>query len=158
MSDEVLAEVSASAPRRWLGIVMLAFMGGLLIYVAFSTPPALEWQLFLLGVGIAALLLAERMRRATSGVIELTETEIRTSEGETIVAVAEIEKVERGMFAFKPSNGFIIRTKSKGTRRWEPGLWWRIGRRVGVGGVTPGRQTKYMSEVIAALMVNRQAD
>jgi hypothetical protein len=91
-------------------------------------------------------------------VIELTETEIRTSEGETIVAVADIEKVERGMFAFKPSNGFIIRTKSKGTRRWEPGLWWRIGRRVGVGGVTPGRQTKYMSEVIAALMVNRQAD
>lgn len=158
MSDEVLAEVSASAPRRWLGVGMLAFMGGLLIYVTFSTPPALEWQVFLLAVGIAALLLAERMRRATSGVIELTATELRTAEGETIVAVADIEKVERGMFAFKPSNGFIIRAKSKATRRWEPGIWWRVGRRIGVGGVTPGRQTKYMSEVIAAMMAEREAD
>lgn len=158
MSDEVLAEVRASEPRRWFGIVMLAFMGGLLLYVSFATPPAFEWQLFLIGVGIASLLLAERMRRSTAGVIELTATELRTADGETIATVADIERVERGMFAFKPSNGFVIRTRTRGSRRWEPGLWWRIGRRIGVGGVTPGRQTKFMSEVIAALMADRQAD
>ena len=41
MSDEVLATAEASAARRWLGIGMLAAIGGLVIYVAFSSPPSL---------------------------------------------------------------------------------------------------------------------
>lgn len=155
MSDEVLATVSASPPRRWLGVGMLAFMGGLLIYVALSTQPAFGWQLFLLGVGIGALLMADRLRRATSMTLELTAQELRTSGGETIVRIDNIKSLDRGMFAFKPSNGFVIRTLQGDSRRWESGLWWRIGRRIGVGGVTPGHQTKNMAEIIAAMIAQR---
>lgn len=158
MSDEVLATVGASAPRRWLGVGMLALMGGLLIYIAISTAPGFEWQLFLLGAGIAALLMAERLRRATSMILELTTEELRASDGETIVKISDIESLDRGMFAFKPSNGFVIRTRTSGSRRWESGLWWRIGRRVGVGGVTPVHQTKKMVEIIAAMLAQRDKD
>jgi hypothetical protein len=49
----------------------------------------------------------------------------------------------------KPSNGFTVVMETKQPRAWAPGLWWRVGRRVGVGGVTGASQTKFMAEQIA---------
>lgn len=89
--------------------------------------------------------------------IELTPTELRDGDGTVIARVADIEALDRGVFAFKPSNGFLLRTAA-GTQDgnvWRPGLWWRIGRRVGIGGMTPGSQTKFMSEIISAMMASR---
>ena len=154
--DEVLATISASQPRRWLGVSALMGLGALLIYIAFAQPPALGWQAFLLVLGGLALWAGERMRSATENAIELTREELRDSTGRVIARVADIENVDRGFFAFKPSNGFLIRTRTAaGPRAWFPGLWWRIGRQIGVGGVTPGSQTKFASEVLAALMAER---
>jgi hypothetical protein len=45
----------------------------------------------------------------------------------------------------------IAKTRGAG-RRWQPGLWWRLGKRVGVGGVAPGHQTKAMAQIIEALL------
>jgi len=69
--------------------------------------------------------------------------------------VADIERVDRGVFAFKPSNGFLVRTREPSARAWRPGLWWRFGRRIGVGGVTSANQTKAMSEILAAMLAER---
>ena len=157
MDTEILASVEASPIRRWMGVTMLVGLGGLVIYVALASPPALEWQIFLIVLGVLALWMADRMRRATEHRIELTETELRSSEGMRIALVADIETMDRGVFAFKPSNGFLVKTRTPGLRTWRPGLWWRIGRRVGVGGVTPGAQTKTMSEILAALVAQRDA-
>jgi hypothetical protein len=44
----------------------------------------------------------------------------------------------------------MIRLKTPASRVWAPGLWWRFGKRVGVGGVTPAGQGKAMADVIAA--------
>jgi hypothetical protein len=158
MQDEVLAVIEASAVRRWMGVIMLAGLGGLVIYVAFATPPRLGWQVFLIVVGALALWMADKMRRATEHRIELTETEVRSSDGQVIAMVANIEKIDRGVFALKPSNGFMVRTTSSQSRAWRPGLWWRLGRRIGVGGVTSASQTKTMSEILAALLVQRGQD
>jgi len=155
MENEVLATVKASAVRRWIGIGTLGILGFLLIYVAFAQPPAFTWQLFLLCVGALALWMADKMRRATERVIELTETELRDSSGAVLAQIGDIESVDRGFFAFKPSHGFLIKMKSPGTRAWLPGLWWRVGRRIGVGGVTPGSQTRFMSEMLAAILAQR---
>lgn len=157
MNDEILAVVEASTPRRWMGVVMLAGLGGLIIYVALATPPEPVWQVFLIVVGVLALWMAERMRRATEQRIELTETELRSSDGKVIAQVGDIEKIDRGVFALKPSNGFMLRTRAPGARAWRPGLWWRIGRRVGVGGVTSAGQTKAMSEVLSILVAKRES-
>lgn len=155
MSDEVLATAEASAARRWLGIGMLAAIGGLVIYVAFSSPPSLGWQVFLVAMGVGALWMAVRMRRATESQIVLTEQGLHDASGIEIARVEDIVSLDRGFFAFKPSNGFMIRTRSAAGRVWRPGLWWRMGRRIGVGGVVPGYQAKNMAEILAAMLAMR---
>jgi hypothetical protein len=155
MTGEVLLTVEASGLRRVMGVSMLAVIGVTLLFVALSTPPSIGWLLFLLAVGVGALWLSVRMWQATSHKIELTEEELRCSDGTVIARVADIETIDRGFFAFKPSNGFLIRTATPGTRVWLPGLWWRAGRRIGVGGVTPASQSKAMSEILAAMIAQR---
>lgn len=156
MTDQARARIQASTPRRWLGVGMLMFLGGFLIYVAFATPPDLPWQVFLLVTGGAALWLGDRMRRATDGWIELTEDAIIDHAGDVIARLDDIEKVERGMLAFKPSNGFMMKTRTRAPNRWEPGLWWRFGHRIGVGGVTPASQSKLMADLISAYLVEQE--
>ncbi|WP_050931577.1 hypothetical protein [Aestuariivita boseongensis] len=155
MADPFQPRIAASQPRRWLGVGMLVFLGGLLIYVAFTTPPDPAWQVFLLVMGGASLWLGDKMRRATDGWIELTDEGLVTQSGEVIARMDDIEKVERGMLAFKPSNGFMLKTKTPAANRWEPGLWWRTGRRIGVGGVTPASQSKVMADLISARLIER---
>ncbi len=156
MQDEILATVQASEIRRWMGVCMLVAVGALVIYVAMAVPPEPLWQVFLLVVGGAALWLAQRVWSATSDRIELTRTQLRTGSGTILFEVSEAESVDRGVFAFKPSNGFLVTTRARAGRVWAPGLWWRIGRRVGVGGMTSAAETKFMSEMLSALLAERQ--
>jgi hypothetical protein len=37
-------------------------------------------------------------------------------------------------------------------------MWWRFGTCVGVGGMTPGPQTKFMAETILAMITKRDLD
>jgi len=153
MQDEIVTTIKASGPRRAFGLAVLAFLGVFLIYMALGFPSGdLRWQAFLLVFGGAALWLAGKMWRATGTVIELTNAELRCNDGTVIARVDQIKSVDRGTFAFKPSNGFMLRLNEKAPRVWYPGLWWRLGRRVGIGGVTSAAQTKAMAEIIAAMI------
>ncbi|WP_187429595.1 hypothetical protein ROLI_025020 [Roseobacter fucihabitans] len=152
---EILATVAASAGRRFLGIGMLGFLGVLVIYVAFMSPPSIGWRVFLIALGVISLMMADAMRRSTGHRLELTRDELRDSGGIVIARMDNIISIDRGTFAFKPSNGFLLRLDQPDARKWRPGLWWRVGRRVGIGGMTPGRQTKYMSEIIAVMLAER---
>ncbi len=152
---EILAFAQASPGRRILGMGSLGFLGVLLIYIALTSTPTLGWRLFLVGMGLVSILLADRMRRATATRIELTETDLRDSDGTVIARIEDIKTMDRGFFAFKPSNGFLLRTANGAERTWRPGMWWRIGKRIGVGGMTPARQTKQMSEIIAVKLAMR---
>lgn len=156
MSDEILATIYASGPRRVFGVSVLGILGVILIYIALSQPPAsLGWGVFLVVTGGATLWGAFRMWDATQSRIELTKTELRTSDGILISKVEDIRSLDRGMFAFKPSNGFMLRLNAKTPRRWRPGLWWSLGDRVGVGGVTSAHQTKAMAEILSAMIAAR---
>ncbi len=155
MEDEVLAVVSVSQIRRWIGVGILAFVGIMAIYIAVSTSPEFIAQLFLIVVGILALWMADKMRRATGLWIELTSTEIRDSSGQLIIKVDDIVSVDSGFLAFKPSNGFLVRSKISQPRVWQTGLWWRVGKSIGIGGVTPGSQAKAMSQIILMMLATR---
>ncbi|MEM6759808.1 MAG: hypothetical protein AAF601_10055 [Pseudomonadota bacterium] len=154
--QEILATVHASLGRRILGVGGVWLLAAIVLSVAVTTPPALGWQVFLLAVGGAAIWLAERMRRATALRLELTETELRDSAGTLIARTEDIIGLDRGIFAFKPSNGFLLKLRHGDGRVWQPGLWWRLGNRVGIGGMTPGHQAKVMAEVISAMMAMRE--
>lgn len=153
--NEVIAVARASMGRRILGLTSLALLGVLLIYIAFVRPPSLGWQVFLIVLGAASLWFTDMMRKSTSSWVELTPTELRDGDGTVIARVEDIQSMDRGVFAFKPSNGFLLKTAQTAPRAWRPGLWWRTGRRIGIGGMTPGSQTKFMSEVLSAMMATR---
>ena len=152
---EVIATISASPGRRWLGIMCMATLGVLVITIGFFRPPGLGLTIFLLVIGAASLWAATAMQRATAHTIELTATELRDTSGEVLAELENIQSIDRGVFAFKPSNGFLLRLKQPATRLWRPGLWWRFGRQVGVGGMTPGPQTKFVAEYIGKYIAQR---
>ncbi len=153
MQQEVLATVSATGARRVMAITVLVLLGGVLVYIALAQPPqALGWQLIMFGVGCGVLVLAERMRRAEVTVLELTREALREKGGAVLVRMDQVATVNRGVFAFKPSNGFVIITHAPQPLQWNPGLWWRVGRRIGVGGVAPAVQAKYMADVMQAIL------
>jgi hypothetical protein len=70
----------------------------------------------------------------------------------------EIKRVERGALAFKPSNGFLLTLEQPQPRAWVPGLWWRVGRRVGIGGITPAGEGRYMADQIAFRLSQREGE
>jgi len=135
-----------AGPQMGLFDVVLMLVG-----LAFGTPLGPLWQAgFLLG-GVAVLWAAREMWRGTRAILELTREELRERDGAVLARIEEVERVDRSMFAMKPSNGFLLVLNRPRTRAWRPGLWWRLGRRVAVGGVTSGGQTRPMADIIAAL-------
>ncbi|MBN9889225.1 hypothetical protein [Salipiger abyssi] len=157
MTDgEIIARVKATGPRRAIGVGALSALGLLLLWLAVTEPPSgLLWQLFLVLLGAGALWMAQLMWRATGHTLLLTEEMLCDSTGAVLARVEEIEKVDRSMFAMKPSNGFLVRLRAPAPRAWQPGLWWRLGRRLAVGGVTAGRDTKPMADALALLVARR---
>lgn len=151
--QEELARVTASPPRRVIGAGSMALLGVLLLYVALATPPAsLLWLMFLLGLGGFAIWFSTRLWAATAHALVLTPEALCDSDGTLIARLDDIEKVDRSMFAMKPSNGFLVILKTRQARAWRPGLWWRMGRRVAVGGVTAASQTKPFADVLMATL------
>ena len=152
-SPEVIANLHVSAPRRVIGIAMLVMVSLILLWIAFARPPeALGWRLFLLAMGGGGLWLSDLMRRATGTRLQLTSESLTDSEGRVLALVSDIRSVDRGTFAFKPSGGFLLRLRTAGPFAWAPGLWWRVGRRIGVGGATSRHEAKYMGEVLALMV------
>jgi len=135
---------------------MFAALGAIPLWVALAAPPAeLGWHVFLLAFGALALALGWRFWRATAPALVLTPEGLGDTEGREIARLDDILAVERGMLAFKPSNGFLLRLARPGSRHWSPGLWWRLGRRVGVGGVTGAGETRAMADLIALRLAER---
>lgn len=155
--DGIFARVHVSPVRRGFACAILYGLGALMVYVAIAQPPAALWFVFLLAFGIAVLILAERMRKATKRSLILTGETLSDDLGRVLVDVTDIKSVERGVFALKPSNGFTLVLNERAPRAWQPGLWWCAGRRLGVGGVVSSGPAKFMAERIAMMIAERDA-
>ena len=153
--DGVIVRLEASAPRRWFAVATLGILGLLLLYLALAQPPAPGWQAFLIVLGALALWLTQLLYRATAQAIELRPEGLFSSDGMALAEMEEISHVDRCLFAFKPSNGFVVTLRHKQPRGWAPGLWWRFGKRLGIGGVTPSGPAKFMAEQIAFRLATR---
>jgi len=157
--DDPVFTVRPSPARRYFGVGVQVALGIVVLYVAFATPPAHALLLvFLLGLGLAALVTASRAWRASGGAIVLRADGLFDDTGRPIALLSEIAKVDRAPFSFRPSNGFLIKMNTGQERTWVPGMWWRFGRRVGIGGVLPGGQTKFIADALAALVAERDGE
>jgi len=154
--NEFIHVLRPSQPRRIMGLAIQVMLGLLLLWLAFIYPPAtIGWQVFLIGMGVAALYLAARGWQGSSVAIILDDQGLRQEDGVEIAPLDNIASVDRALFSFKPSNGFLIRLKTAPGRAWIPGMWWRIGRRVGIGGVTGGAETKMMADALSFMVAQR---
>ncbi len=157
MSTEVLAQVAASQGRRVFGVGVLAGLGVLMLRMAIAGGGGSWLDLVVLGLGLVALAAAWAMYRATQHWIELREDGLFDGDGTCLAALDDIKSVDRGTFAFKPSNGFLVRTTVSQPRIWKPGLYWRMARRVGVGGITRAAEAKQMADVLSVRLAQREA-
>jgi len=150
--------VAPSPPRRWLGIGFLVLCGCLLGITGLTALPTG-------GLYAGAQLLAAfgsfwaawRIHAATSHRIELVGDEIRSTDGTLIAHVDNVQRVDISMFAFKPSNGLLLHLLEPMDKRWQPGLWWRFGRRIGIGGCTPKYQARKLAEALEFKMTDNRS-
>lgn len=156
--DRVLMRLYAPLPRRAFATATLAGLGALLLWVAVAQPgTGAVLRVALLAGGAAGLWLAVRLWQATGVALELTPLALREAGGGRVLAsLADVRAVNSGTFALKPSNGFLLVTRDPAPLAWAPGLWWRIGRRVGVGGVTGRIEARVMAEMLTATLAERR--
>lgn len=152
--DNALATITVSAPRRIAAYGVQLGLGALLVYAGFAGFSSIGGSIILVAFGALVLWGAERMRRASRRAIFLTDEGLFDTTGAQLAAMDNIASVSRGAFALKPSNGFAVVMRSKQPSAWVPGLWWRFGYRVGVGGVTNAGAAKFMAEQIALRLAN----
>lgn len=158
MDKVVLARVEASAGRRVFGIGVLTLLALALVWLGVSPQPvAFGMRLLVLAIALAVAFAGWTMYRATTLSLELTQEGLQDSSGHLLAPLHQITGVDRGTFAFKPSNGFLLRLSQAGPRRFLPGLYWQLGRRIGVGGVLRGAETKQMADIITIHLAERAA-
>jgi len=153
-ATDILIEIRPSFARRWLALIALVLLSVLLLVLAAGDVPDL-WRLFFFALGGAVLWSGNRLRLSTLNGLVLTREGLQTTEGEMLAAIENVQQVERGVFAFKPSNGFLVRLIKAEPKGWAPGVWWRFGRRIGVGGTLSGGQTRAMADLMGALLLER---
>lgn len=152
---EVLARLRPGAARRAMTVGMPALLAALLVWIALVAPPAPGWRLFLVGMAGASGWLAWRAWAATRAGLVLTDAGLAEEGGRMLAPLAGIEKVDRGLLAFKPSGGFVVLLDTPGGFGWAPGLWWRLGRRLGVGGTTTPMEGRAMADLLTAMVARR---
>lgn len=154
--SEVLARLEPSLGRRWIGVICLAALGLCLLYFAvFEATGHLGYSLLLIVAGLGCLWQAQWNLRVTQTGLYLTRQGLFDAKDDLICPLYNMQEVERGIFAFKPSNGFLVRLSEPEPRAWAPGLYWRLGRRLGIGGATQPAQAKAMADTIDLLIRER---
>jgi hypothetical protein len=156
--DTPLITLRPSPPRLWFAVLSLGTLGALMLWIALAHPPAeLGWRAALLLGGALIGWGALRIVRLQDRALVLTEEALLDTQSGEVCRIADIETLDRGVFAIKPARGFALTLARRGGRAWVPGLWWRVGRSVGVGGMTGAPETKAMAELIEAMLARRRA-
>jgi hypothetical protein len=155
--DTPLMTLRASPPRLWFAVLSLGTLGALMLWIALVQPPADPgWRLALLLGGAAVGWAAARIVRLRDRALVLTEEALVDTASGVVCRIADIERISTGVFALKPARGFAVVLAGRSEAAWVPGLWWRIGRSVGVGGMTAAVETRMMAERIEALAAARR--
>ncbi|MGR3549655.1 hypothetical protein [Pseudooceanicola sp.] len=156
--QDTLAEVSPSRGRQFFAVAVLLGMGALLLRMTFAGAGTSWLDGLVLAMSVVAFYAAWIMYRSTDRRILLTTEGLFLSDGCCLGAIDDIVSVDRGTFTFKPSNGFLVRMRNKGVFMWQPGLYWRMGRRIGVGGIAHAAQCKQMADMLSIRLAERTAE
>ncbi|MEM9710250.1 MAG: hypothetical protein AAF871_15855 [Pseudomonadota bacterium] len=154
MAEEALARLDPKGPRRILAVAAIFVLALLVAQIAVAGTFAPLARLALLAFAGALFWIGWRVWQATGNGLLLTEDGLFDDQGRLLAAMDNIRGLDRGLFDIKPSSGFTVKLNEPMGRAWAPGVWWRIGRRLGIGGAVPGRQAKAMAEILAAYLAH----
>lgn len=158
MSDDILYKLPVSQARRWVGVGSFAIVGVLLPTVVVVSPATLVWNILLLAYAAFCLWQAYRMHLAGQRSLILYEDRLTLDDGELIAPLSEVVSIDRSLFAYKPSGGFILKLREKSPRGGVMGLYSRRGRRIAVGGIVSSVGGRGMADMIQALLLQRDGE
>ena len=93
--------------------------------------------------------------RARENALSWSDAGLRDRSGALRIPVERIVAVDTGAVSLRPSQGFTLRLDRPLPRGWSPGLWWSLGRTVGVGGLTERRATRALAQRVAERIAER---
>lgn len=158
-NSEIYARLDLSPIRRWIAILIIIGAGVACIYLAASRPPSsIAGTLSVLAVGLGFLWVGRFIHKRTSYGIVLSAEGLWLEDGTELAKFNNIEAVDRSIMAFKPSNGFAVKLHDPGRFGWAPGVWWRVGRRMGIGGATSRDQARHMADTLSAMLRGEQPE
>ncbi len=162
MTDTILAALSPAPVRRWLSTLLIFALAVVFLVLAAKgfvlgqeAGQGTGQRLVLALLGLASLWVASLSLRGQARSLVLTRSAVMDSEGTILARLDQIARVDRGTFAFKPSNGFMLYLNQPAPRAWVPGLYWRIGTRLAIGGATHPAETRNMADQIGLLLAER---
>ncbi len=154
--DPFLARLALAPLRHNLSLALIFALAGVFFYLGLGGQVhAPLGQMLLVALAAAALMLALRSYRNRSASLTLTRDGLSDADGHLLVAMDQIKSVDRGAFAFKPSNGFVLRLHNPARSVWVPGLYWLVGTRMGVGGTVHAAEARFMADWIGILLADR---
>ena len=69
-------------------------------------------------------------------------------DGSIICEIGDIERIDVSPYTFKSANGFIVILKTKSSFKSIPGLYWRLGNRLSIGGLVSKNESKFLSQTL----------
>ncbi len=152
---EALAMVHRPNWMRWVVVVALTALGAGFLWLFLAKAHSGIETMLITFAATGAFWLAFSAMGARSSYVILTKEGFYDEHGDMLCPMSEVDKVDAGLLALRPSKGFLLRLRTSAPWGWSPGLWWRFGKRFGVGGATPGRAGKDMADQAVALIVER---
>lgn len=135
--------------RRIMACGLMALVALMLIWSAIVDPISdMSSRALRVGFGALAAWAAFELWRITSHGLVLSLDALKDTDGTELVKLSDIKSVQRGVFALKPSHGMLVKAHVKVSGRWRPGLYWRYGRTLGIGGMTPKATTKAFADAL----------
>lgn len=153
--DIILVQIGAAPLRRLFLIGALYALAVAVVYFGLARPQSILGLVWLVLVCAVLFWLAQAVRRTSARNLILTADCLCDSSGVVLAPLDDILQLHRGALALKPSSGFTLLLRNPQTAQLVPGLWWRFGRMVGVGGLLDRSATRAMAEALAARLAQR---
>lgn len=158
-TDPVLQSLSASRLRLFSILALLLIFAAIMVQIAVELPSdRLATKAGLALLGAVLIWQAVRVWSSSRHRIELTPTGLRWSKtGAYLARIEDIRDVNTSIIAFRPATGFLVILNAPAPAATAPGLWWRVGKRIGIGGVTAKYEAKAMAEMLREMTRARMA-
>lgn len=139
----VIATVSVSQGRRLLTVVPGGIAGAMLVWYkpnAFSScPPA---NVLIIGMDELILIGALWISGNSTRRVELMESDLRDSSGNLNSKLAPIKQFGHRTISYRAAQDFVLELDVKTPAYGHPRLWWCLGSRVSVGGLSCADEAK----------------